>query len=277
MKNIREITCGTALTKTSGFLSAYTHSLQPYVGCVFRCSYCYVQALPVHQFHGGDWGAYVDVKTNLPEKLGPELMALRARGKPIRVFMSSATDPYQGAEAKYGITRQCLHAFAVTSPDLLVVQTRSPLAERDFDILRQIPRCVFSFTLETDNEAARRKLTPYAPSVKRRLETLDKAMASGLTVQVTVSPMLPNHPDRFASLLKNRCHRVLVDTYFDGDGSQGRRSERLGMREHYAASGYSDWYHPNAHRELFDAFKEQFGPERVAYSKEGFATVEALL
>ena len=270
MINVREINCRSALTKTGGFLSTYTHTLQPHVGCVFRCAYCYVQALPVHQFHGGDWGAYVDVKTNLPEKLGPELMALRARGKPIRVFMSSATDPYQGAEAKYRITRYCLEAFTASPPDLLVVQTRSPMAERDFDILSQIPRCVFSFTLETDDEATRRKLTPYAPSVQRRLETLDKAMASGLTVQVAVSPMLPNDPDHFASLLKNRCHRILIDTFFDGDGSQGRRSERLGMRARYGAHGYSGWYHPNAHRNLFDACATQLGSGRVAYSKEGF-------
>ena len=74
---VREITCKSALTKTGGFLSAYTHSLQPYTGCIFQCPYCYVQALPVHQYHGGLWGEYVDVKMNAPKQLAQELARLK--------------------------------------------------------------------------------------------------------------------------------------------------------------------------------------------------------
>lgn len=267
---VREITCKSALTKTGGFLEGYTHSLQPYTGCVFGCPYCYVQTLPVHQYHGGIWGEYVDVKVNAPEVLARELTALHARRKPVRVFMSSATDPYQGAEAKYRVTRRCIEAFLTHPPDLLVVQTRSPMVRRDFDLLAQIASCVLSLTIETDDDKVRRVLTPHTPSIRHRIETLDAAMAAGLRVQVAVSPMLPNNPDAFAGLLAGRCHRVVVDTYFDGDGAGGRRTERLGVREMYARHGYADWYRPDAHRRLQDAFVETIGAEQVTFSKDGF-------
>jgi DNA repair photolyase len=273
---IREITCKSILTKTGGFLSTYTHSLQPYTGCIFQCPYCYVQALPVHQFHGGRWGEYVDVKVNAPERLAQELARLKSRGKPVRVFLSSATDPYQGAESKYRITRGCLEAFAACPPDLLVVQTRSPMIRRDFDLLKQIKQSILSMTLETNDEQVRRHLTPRVPSVSHRLNTLEAAMADSLAVQVTVSPMLPNDPVVFANLLKDRCHRVIVDTYFDGDGAGGKRTERLGIRRLYAQYGYETWYTADAHLTLYNTLKEVMGIDRVGFSKEGFNTAEDL-
>jgi DNA repair photolyase len=232
--------------------------------------------LPIHQYHGGEWGKYVDVKINAPDVLATELSGLRAHGKPIRVFMSSATDPYQGVEAKYRVTQQCLKVFIAHQPDLLVVQTRSPMVRRDLNLLAQIERCVLSITVETNDEAVRKTLTPWAPSIRHRIETLDAAIAAGLMVQAAVSPVLPNNPVEFAQLLMGRCHRVVIDTYFAGDGSNGSRTERLGIHALYAQCGYEDWYHPDAHQRLYDEFVNVFGPNRVTFSKDGFNTVSEL-
>lgn len=267
---VREISCKTILTRTGGFLDGFTHTLQPYVGCVYRCPYCYVQALPVHLYHGGAWGDYVDVKTNAPERLEAEMARLKKRDRAVRVFLSSATDPYQGAESKYRITRQCLEVFAAMQPDRLVVQTRSPMVRRDFDVLKRIGPAELNVTLETHDEAVRRDLTPHAPSVAARLKTLDAAMEAGLAVRVTISPMLPNDPDTFVETIRDRCHSVVVDTYFDGDGSGGMRTERLRVRELYQRFGYGEWYRLGAYHGLVNALKASLGAGRVAYSKEGF-------
>jgi len=54
--------------------------------------------------------------------------------------MSGATDPYQPIEREYRITQQCLEVFArILTLDLLLIQTRSPLAERDLPLILQIP------------------------------------------------------------------------------------------------------------------------------------------
>ena len=61
--------------------------------------------------------------------------------------MSSATDPYQGLERRLGLTRAALEAFIRHPPRRLLVQTRSPMVERDLDLLRalgerKLYRCV---------------------------------------------------------------------------------------------------------------------------------------
>lgn len=81
--------------------------VNPYVGCRFGCTYCYASFMG--RFVGkkiADWGEYVFPKINAPELLKKELKKLKDKGRGQEVFMSSVTDPYQGLEAKYQLTRQ---------------------------------------------------------------------------------------------------------------------------------------------------------------------------
>lgn len=70
------------LTKASGFLKGYTHTLNPYIGCAFGCSYCYVRQSPVGLFRKQEWGTWVDVKKDVKEKLAKELRLLRKKNSP---------------------------------------------------------------------------------------------------------------------------------------------------------------------------------------------------
>lgn len=69
----------TLLNKGSGFLADYTHSLNPYTGCSFACSYCYVRQMPVSLFRNEQWGTWVDIKQQAADLLRKEL--LRAKKK----------------------------------------------------------------------------------------------------------------------------------------------------------------------------------------------------
>ncbi len=269
-----------ALTPTGGFLKGFAYSLNPYVGCAFGdaggCPFCYVRALVVARAKGARWGSWVVAKVNLKERLLVELAAMEQAGKLARtaVFMSSATDPYQGLERRLGITRGALEAFLRYPVRRLVLQTRSPLIERDLGLLQRMgERVMVSLTLETDDETVRRALTPTSPSVGRRLRTARAIRAAGIPVQLAIAPMMPNHPERFARLAAEVADRVVVDTYFDGDGAGGRRSRALGMGELYARLGYERWFRPGAERPLIDALKARFGEAGVLFSCEGFNTV----
>lgn len=139
--------------------------------------------------------------------------------------MSSATDPYQGCERRLRITRRALEAFERRPPRRLLIQTRSPLIERDTDLIAQLgDRAIASITLETDDDGVRRAITPTSPAVARRMTTMRRLRAAGIFTQMAIAPMLPNDPQRFASLAAEVADRVIVDTYFDGDGAGGRRS-----------------------------------------------------
>jgi len=272
---------GILTAQRNGFLAGFTHSLNPYMGCAFgargSCPFCYVRALPVAGAGGGRaWGDWVLAKTNAPELLRKELPRLAARGVRPRIFFSSSTDPYQGAEARLGITRGLLQVL-VELPDsfeVVLLQTRSPLVERDLDLLVRLrDRLWVSLTLETDDERVRRALTPLSPSVERRLATLDRLTRAGLRAQAAVSPVLPCNPERFAGLLSGRVTRVLLDTFFAGDGSGGARTIRLGVGEIFQRLGYADWFTADAHLGLLEALKKHFPPEKIVFSQEGFAAV----
>jgi DNA repair photolyase len=124
-----------ALTPQKGGFLAYgfTHSLNVYRGCTFGrtgCPFCYVRESPVGKFAPAPWGTWISQKSNIAAILESELRKPQTRQ--YRVFMSSATDPYQPLEVKECLSRQCLEVFRAHPVAWLVVQTRSLVARRDF-------------------------------------------------------------------------------------------------------------------------------------------------
>jgi DNA repair photolyase len=159
-------------------------------------------------------------------------------------------------------------------PRRLVIQTRSPLIERDIDMIARLgDRAIASITLETDDDTVRRSITPTSPSVGRRLTTMRRLRAAGIFTQMAISPMLPNDPPRFADFAGEVVDRVIIDTYFDGDGANGRRSRALGIGALYERLGYADWFKRGAERDLLAAMRARLGDDRVLFSRAGFTTV----
>ncbi|HEY2483993.1 MAG TPA: radical SAM protein [Candidatus Binataceae bacterium] len=269
-----------ALTPTGGFLKGFAYSLNPYVGCGFGagggCPFCYVRMLPVAHAQKGGWGEWVIAKSNLPDLLEKELCALERAGRldAVTVFMSSATDPYQGLERRLELTRRSLEIFHRHRIRRLLVQTRSPMVERDIELLRALGgSLIVSITLETDDESVRRAITPTSSSVERRLLTCARLRDAGIFVQVAIAPMMPNHPARFAEMVANVSDRAVLDTYFEGDGASGRRSRALGVGDLYERLGYATWFQPGAERELLARLQSRMGRDRVLFSQAGFNAV----
>ncbi|MFC5700634.1 radical SAM protein [Cohnella faecalis] len=259
----------TLLNKGTGFLSGYSHSLNPYAGCSFGCSYCYVRQMPVSVFRGAEWGTWVDVKMGAAELFRTELQKAKAKG-PVTIFMSSSTDPYQPAEHKERVTRSLLEAMADDPPDFLFVQTRSPLVCRDADLLRRLGDKVrVSVTVETDREDIRKHFSPYAPPINARLRTLRLLADAGIPTQATIAPLLPS-TDKFAETLQTLVDRVCLDDYFMGDGSGGKRTRRMGIRALYEQLGLEEWYDPSAYRVVRERLLKVFPEDRVYISQAGF-------
>ncbi len=269
-----------ALTRTGGFLRGFAFTLNPYVGCAFGaaggCPFCYVRALPVASAAPGGWGNWVIAKKNLPELLEKELSKLAESGRlaETTIFMSSATDPYQGSECTMKLSRRALELFVRFLPHRILVQTRSPLIERDIALLQQLGTAVIaSITIETDDDAVRKAITPTSASIDRRLLTAKRLREAGVFTQIAIAPMLPNHPGRFATMVAEEADRVIVDTYFEGDGSKGRRTRALRIEELYDRLGYAGWFRPGVEDELMGALRQRLGADRVLFSQEGFGAL----
>lgn len=257
------------LNKGTGFLSGYSHSLNPYSGCSFGCSYCYVRRMPVATFREKAWGTWVDVKHGAADVFRKELARARKKG-PVTIFMSSSTDPYQPAEATERITRSLLEAMAELPPDFLLVQTRSPLVKRDIDLLLRLgDRVRVSMTVETDREDIRRHFTPGTPPIEARLRTLKLLKEAGVPAQATIAPVLPS-TDAFPSKLRPLVDRVCIDDYFMGDESGGKRTRSLGIERLYGEIGLKEWYDPGAYRTVYERFIGTFPKDRVFLSQKGF-------
>jgi DNA repair photolyase len=259
----------TILNKGTGFLSGYTHSLNPYTGCSFGCSYCYVREMPVSLFREGEWGHWVDVKNGAAHVLQKELHRAKAKGN-VTIFMSSSTDPYQPIEHKEKVTRSLLEVMVENPPDFLLVQTRSPLVSRDIDLLQLLKDKVrVSMTIETDREDIRKHFTPYAPPISARLKTLQQLAEFGIPAQVAIAPLLPS-TERFAEILRPLVNRVCIDDYFMGDGRGGKRTHKMGLQALYRKLEMEEWYHPSVYQMVYKRMRQYFSEEELFISQKGF-------
>lgn len=272
------------LTPTCGFLSTgYTHTINPYSGCSFASSccglFCYVQ----HSYwitKGRDW-AFYGVKRNIRDAYRREYDRIkypkRGNPTPLRIYCASSTDPYMPQEKHTLATRTLLEEMQVRPPDALVLQTRSPLIERDLDLIVELSRQCrvwVSMTVENDRETIP-GLPPHAHSPVKRLATLKVFREAGVSVQATVSPMFAiENVTRFAETLGESCDRVICDHYLLGDGSKhGLRTKRTRFPELLEAHGFGEWNKLDKFYEVVDTFRDIIGRDRVLLSAEGFNTI----
>ena len=157
----------------------YTANL--YRGCVHGCVYCYAPSL-IHDER--QWGSYVDVRVNAPEVLGRELRKVKEKRV---VFLSSASDPYQPAEAKYQVTRQVLEVFLKHDFPLLIL-TRSPLVLRDLDLLKKFSWVRVGFSISTVPD---RFYEPLVPSLDARIAALKRLAEASIITWVSMAPVIP--------------------------------------------------------------------------------------
>jgi DNA repair photolyase len=133
----REEPCKSALNPCKGMPFRWT--LNPYMGCVHRCTYCYVRAYEKRADRPSDdrYGTSIRVKTNVAQVLYWELR--KRSWKRETVAIGAATDPYQPAEGKYRLTRTCLEVLGNARNPLSLI-TRGPMIGRDIDVLQEASR-----------------------------------------------------------------------------------------------------------------------------------------
>lgn len=159
-------------------------SVNPYFGCAHACSYCYVPDT-IHA-ERKNWGTYAMVKRDLPTRLAKAMQ----KSPKMTVYISTATDPYQPAEAEHRITRKCLEVL-VRKDWPVEILTRSPLVLRDLDLLRQLSQVRIGLSIPTLDDQVRRVLEPLAPAIPARLRALRKLSDEGLTTFANYTPACP--------------------------------------------------------------------------------------
>ncbi|HEY1564657.1 MAG TPA: radical SAM protein [Gaiellaceae bacterium] len=234
----REEPCRSALNRVRGMPFAW--SLNPYMGCAHRCTFCYVRAFEARADRPSDdrYGASVRVKTNVAEVLRRELA--RPSWQREAVAVGAATDPYQPAEGRYRLTRACIEAFAEAATPFSII-TRGPLIVRDVDVLAEAARCArvsVTFSVPTLDEEIWRRTEPGTAPPRQRLRALSRLVEAGIEAGVGMAPILPGLSDR---------PELLADVVREARaaGATGIWANLLylrpGTREHFLAALERDW------------------------------------
>ncbi|MEU1938156.1 SPL family radical SAM protein [Streptomyces coeruleorubidus] len=168
--------------------------INPYTGCVLGCAYCFA-SFAGRQFgrSAKEWGDYLYVKKNAVELARKELSKMPEGKRRGTMLLSSVTDPYQGHETKYRLTRGILRELErVEYPGLVRILTKSPVVTRDIDLLTSLPRAEVGMSVTTTDDKVSRWLEVRAPLASRRLRTLAELKQAGIPTYAFVGPLLPH-------------------------------------------------------------------------------------
>lgn len=191
---IKEVLAKTILSPATLKDADYDYSCNPYIGCRFGCVYCYASFMArMVEKKTSDWGNFVFAKINAPDLLKKEIAKLENKGKCKIIWFSSVTDPYQGLEAKYQLTRKCLQVLIDSNfQGLVSFLTKSDLILRDIDVLKQLKNVEVGMTITSTSDSISRYFEKYAPSVTARLTALKKLHSEKIKTYAFIGPILPH-------------------------------------------------------------------------------------
>jgi len=181
------------------------YSLNPYRGCSHGCAYCYASGtfwrshMPEYFSTTSDHFGNILVKTNIATILRKELMSKR----PHSIHIGTITDPYQPCEGIRKITRSVLESLLYLPPREIHILTKGTLIIRDIDILRELSTMSsvrVTFTITTLDKKHYTHIEPHAPSPWLRLKAMKELSEAGITVGVSIAPIMPGINDNIKTL-----------------------------------------------------------------------------
>jgi DNA repair photolyase len=234
----REEPCKVALNRVKGM--PFDWSLNPYMGCVHRCTFCYVRAFEQRAERPSDerYGRSIRVKTNVADVLRRELA--RPSWRDEGVVIGAATDPYQPAEGRYGLTRACLEVLRNASTPFSII-TRGPLIVRDVELLAEASRRApvsVTFSVPTVDDDVWRTTEPGTAPPRQRLRALKTLVEAGVRASVGMAPLLPglsDHPSQIARVVEAAREAGACGVWAN------LLYLRPGTREHFLACLERDW------------------------------------
>ena len=182
---------GSDVIKATG-ATTYDYATNPYVGCSFGCTFCYVR----NQLSTLKMGGFLKKREQFTERFREELLANPGGALVIGV----ETDPYMPAERKAGLTRSVLETLLIENHGMtrVGIYTRSPLVTRDIDLIKALDATVH-FTLSPYTEDDRFELERSHNFNTDRVQAIKALTEAGMRVIVNVAPSIPVLSDKIVS------------------------------------------------------------------------------
>ena len=268
------------------FLDDY--SINPYEGCGFNCTYCYI--------HGSKYGENLAEKIVIKKDAAAILdkqLANRAKKNEFGfIAVGSATDAYMQVEEEVGLTKELLQVILKYRFPVFI-STKSELIKKDIDLLKQIDAnailpedlkqnpgrgVIISFSFSTLGEKLAKQLEPGAPTPQKRLETLKHFSDNGFLCGVNAMPLLPYISDTeeeiekiVAAAKQYGANYILIAglTLFGNDERDSKQLVFIFLRNNYpyllekyekmyGSVYYSSWQYQQELKKRGDALCEKY-------------------
>ncbi len=164
-------------------LPASDYVINPYVGCIHGCKYCYAQFMGRFTKHTETWGTYIE-----PKKYTSYRLPKKLEGKTI--LIGSVTDAYNPTEKKFCLMPNILKSLIECSAHVEIL-TKSNLVLRDIELIRKISNISVGISLSNLNEQDNEIIEPKASSAEERIKTLQILHQYGIKTYLFIAPFLP--------------------------------------------------------------------------------------
>ncbi len=179
---------GHVLTRSTLKCLSQVASINPTLGCIHQCAYCYARGYSIYPGDGK-----VLVYGNMPEKLKKELSARRKL--PAYVFFSPICDVLQPIPQVLKVTYELMKVLLEYGVGINLL-TKGRIPAKFLQLFGQYKESVhIQIGITTLNRDIQRKMEPFAATPQERIRNIEQLCSIGITPEVKLDPMIPGLTD----------------------------------------------------------------------------------
>jgi DNA repair photolyase len=184
---------GHVLTRSTLKCLSQVASINPTLGCIHQCAYCYARGYSIYPGDGK-----VRVYGNMPEKLKKELSARRKL--PAYVFFSPICDVLQPIPQVLNITHELMKVLLEHGVGINLL-TKGRISAKFLQLFGQYKELLhIQIGITTLNRYIQRKTEPFAATPQERIRNIEQLCVVGITPEVKLDPLIPGLTDTQANL-----------------------------------------------------------------------------
>ena len=184
---------GHVLTRSTLKCLSQVASINPTLGCIHQCVYCYARGYSIYPGDGK-----VFVYGNMPEKLKKELASRRKL--PAYVFFSPTCDVLQPIPQVLQVTYELMEVLLEYGVGINLL-TKGRISAKFLQLFGQYKELLhIQIGITTLNRYIQRKTEPFAATPQERIRNIEQLCVVGITPEVKLDPLIPGLTDTQANL-----------------------------------------------------------------------------
>jgi DNA repair photolyase len=185
---------GRILTRSTLKCLKQVASINPTLGCIHQCAYCYARGYLNYPGNGK-----VFIYENMVEKLKKELSSRRKL--PAYVFFSPTCDVLQPIPQLLTVTYELMRVLFEHGVGINLL-TKGRIPPKFLQLFRQYKKLVHvQIGITTLNRDIQKRIEPYASTPQERMRNVEYLCTIGILPEVKLDPLIPGMTDTKVNLI----------------------------------------------------------------------------